>query len=106
MTSQRHGGNKLSTAHVNLEQLENFVWYGVLRIERDESIPPEMLAAHKDGLGVSVHPSSEAKVRALMEEAAWKKRSCADSIFKRSIDPCTLDPIGRAHSTPQRQGKR
>jgi hypothetical protein len=59
-----------STANASLEQLESYSRFGVLRVEKCESVPTESFLASMDRTTVYVHPSEEAKFKS-MAEKAW-----------------------------------
>ena len=69
------GGNcskpgETSTANASLEQLESYYRFGVLRVEKCESVPIGSFYAAQHKMTVYVHPSEEAKFKD-MAEKAW-----------------------------------
>ena len=58
-----------STANVSLEQLETYARFGVLKIEKCESVPIGSFLSSIHRTTVYVHPSEEAKFKALAEKA-------------------------------------
>ena len=72
------GGNcpepcETSTANASLEQLETYARFGVLKIEKCESVPLGSFLSDVHGATVYVHSSEEAKFKALAEKA-WANR--------------------------------
>jgi hypothetical protein len=85
------GGNcpkqgKTSTANASLNQLETYALLGVLRIKKCELTPIGSFMASQDKTIVYVHPSEEAKFKALAEKA-WAncvKKTRPDSLHAGS----------------------
>lgn len=63
--------SSVSTSHI--ERLNNFMMYGVERIETDESVPEGQFLTNKERTIIRVHPSRE----------AWIKKELADKWEKR-----------------------
>ena len=59
-----------STANASLEQLESYSRFGVLCVEKCESVSIGSFYASQHKMTVYVHPSEEAKFKA-MAEKAW-----------------------------------
>ena len=62
-----------STANASLEQLETYARFGVLKMEKCESVPIGSFLASQNKTTVYVHPSEETKFKA-MAEKAWVNR--------------------------------
>jgi hypothetical protein len=58
-----------STANASLEQLETYARFGVLKIEKCESVPLGSFLSNSHRTTVYVHPSEEAKFKALAQKA-------------------------------------
>jgi hypothetical protein len=72
------GGNcpkpgETSTANASLKQLETYARFGVLKIEKCESVPLGSFLSSIHRTTVYVHPSEEDKFKALAEKA-WANR--------------------------------
>jgi hypothetical protein len=68
------GGNcpkpgETSAANASLDQLENYARFGVLKIEKCESVPIGSFSSSIHRTTVCVHPSEEDKFKALAEKA-------------------------------------
>jgi len=69
-----------STANASIDQLETYARFGVLKIEKCESVPPGSFLSSIHKTTVYVHPSEEAKFKALAEKA-W-----ANCVRKTRLD--------------------
>jgi hypothetical protein len=58
-----------STFNASLEQLETYAQFGVLKIEKCESVPIGSFLSSIHGTTVYVHPSEEAEFKALAKKA-------------------------------------
>jgi hypothetical protein len=69
-----------STANASLEQLETYTRFGVLKIEKCETVPIGSFLSNIHRTTVYVHPSEEAKFKS-MAEKAWANRVKKQSPF-------------------------
>jgi hypothetical protein len=56
-----------------IERLNNFIRYGVERIETDESVPEDQFLTNRERTLIRVHPSREAWVKKVLADD-WEKR--------------------------------
>jgi hypothetical protein len=76
------------TANASLEQLESYSRFGVLRVEKCESVPVGSFYASQHKMTVYVHPSEEAKFKS-MAEKAW-----ANCVRKKELGLLQSRPLG------------
>ena len=63
--------SSVNTSHI--ERLNNFMRYGVERIETDESVPEGQFLTNSERTLIRVHPSREAWVKKVLADD-WEKR--------------------------------
>lgn len=56
-----------------IERLNNFIRYGIERIETDESVPEGQFLTNSERTLIRVHPSREAWVKKVLADE-WEKR--------------------------------